>query len=64
MSDLESEFHQAMIRIYQEAKEFDYFATRFRMMVEQYGGVETPPIYCLRHWMLKTDYLGSGNMIG
>ena len=41
MSDLETEFHRAMIRIYQVAKDFDYFATRFRVMVEQHGGVET-----------------------
>ena len=41
MSNLEMDFHQAMIHIYQEAKDFDYFATRFRMMVERNGGVGT-----------------------
>ena len=41
MSNLETDFYQAMIHIYQEAEDFDYFATRFRMMVEQHGGVET-----------------------
>ena len=41
MVALEAEFHQAMIHIYEEAKEFDYHATRFRMMLEEHGGVET-----------------------
>ncbi len=41
MSDLTTEFHRAMIHIHQEAKEFDYHATRFRMMLEEHGGVET-----------------------
>ena len=30
-----------MLRIYEEAKKFDYFATRFRMMLEEHGGVGT-----------------------
>ena len=30
-----------MLRIYEEAKKFDYYATRFRMMLEKHGGVET-----------------------
>ena len=40
-TSLEAEFHQAMLRIYQEAKTFGYHATRFRMMLEEHGGVET-----------------------
>lgn len=41
MTDLVAEFNQAMLGIYEEAKEFDYNATRFRMMLEEHGGVET-----------------------
>ena len=37
--ELESEFHQAMVGIYEEAKEFDYHATRFLGMVVGMGGL-------------------------
>ena len=36
---LESEFHQAMVGIYEEAREFDYNATRFLGMVVDRGGL-------------------------
>ena len=41
MTDLTAEFHETMLRTYQEARQFDYHATRFRIMLEKHGGVET-----------------------
>lgn len=41
MNDLAAEFHQTMIRVYEEAKKFDYYAERFRMMLEEHGGLKT-----------------------
>jgi hypothetical protein len=37
--DLESQFHHAMIGVYENAKDYDYFATYFKQMVDQYGGL-------------------------
>ena len=39
MSNLEVQFHHAMIGIYEKAKEFQYYATYFKRMVDQYGGL-------------------------
>ncbi len=42
MSNLESDFHLAMRRIYAQARdECDYRATRFIQMVDRKGGLET-----------------------
>ena len=40
-SNLESEFHQAMLNIYAEAAKLGYHATYFLRMVRQYGGLNT-----------------------
>ena len=40
-NNLESEFHQAMLNIYTEAKKLGYNATYFLRMVRQYGGLGT-----------------------
>ncbi len=40
-SDLEIQFHQRMLQIYEQAKsECDYTATRFRNMVANQGGLQ------------------------
>ena len=36
---LADEFHQAMLDIYDKAKEHDYHATYFLRMIQQHGGV-------------------------
>ena len=38
-TDLESQFHEEMLRIYDEATQFGYYPTRFRQMVEEHGGL-------------------------
>ena len=37
--DLQSQFHQEMLRIYDEATEFGYYPTRFKQMVGTHGGL-------------------------
>ena len=41
MTELEKQFHGAMISVYGNAKEHDYFATYFKRMLDTYQGVET-----------------------
>ena len=41
MTELENQFHHAMIGVYQNAKEHDYFATYFKRMLDDYEAVET-----------------------
>jgi hypothetical protein len=41
MTDLEKQFHSAMISVYENAKDHDYFATYFKRMLDDYEGVET-----------------------
>lgn len=41
MASLEDQFHRAMISVYENAKEHDYFATYFKRMLDDYQGVET-----------------------
>ena len=41
MTDLEKQFHSAMISIYENARDHDYFATYFKRMLDTYEGVET-----------------------
>ena len=36
-----ADFYETIIRTDQEARKFDYHGTRFRMMLKEYGGVET-----------------------
>ena len=36
----EERFHQAMLDIYDQAKDVDYYATRFQQMVRAQGGVQ------------------------
>ena len=38
--DLEARFHREMLRIYEEAKEFDYYPTYFLRMVVDQGGLQ------------------------
>ncbi len=33
------QFHHAMIGVYENAREHDYFATIFKRMIDQYGGL-------------------------
>jgi hypothetical protein len=40
MSSLEDQFHHAMIGVYENAKQHDYFATYFKRMIDEYGGVQ------------------------
>lgn len=37
--ELEAQFHQEMLKIYVEASKLGYYPTRFRQMVEEYGGL-------------------------
>lgn len=41
MSPLEREFHAAMLRVSEQARERGYNPTRFLLMVHKYGGVQT-----------------------
>ena len=38
-NELEMKFHQAMIGVYENAKDHQYFATYFKRMIDEYGGV-------------------------
>ena len=40
MIPLEREFHNAMLEVYETACGLGYPATRFKQMVEQYGGLQ------------------------
>ena len=42
--DLEVQFHQEMLRIYDEASTFRYYPTRFLQMVNDHGGVQAAKI--------------------
>lgn len=44
MTTLEDQFQHAMIRVYENAKEHDYFADTFKTMLDKYGGLETAKI--------------------
>jgi len=37
---LEAEFHQAMMEVYEVAKTHDYYATYFKRMIDENGGVK------------------------
>ena len=59
--ELEAQFHQEMLKIYVEASKLGYYPTRFRQMVEEYGGLaaaqrllsgETPSDGFARLWEL------------
>jgi hypothetical protein len=39
MTDLQQQFHHAMIGVYENAKDHDYFATYFKRMIDQYDGL-------------------------
>ena len=41
MQSLEEQFQHAMIDVYENAKAHDYFATYFKRMVDQFGGLGT-----------------------
>lgn len=41
MRDLERQFDRAMYAIYEQAKEFDYYATYFKRMLDEHGGLKT-----------------------
>ena len=38
-TDLEARFHREMLRLYEEATSFGYYATRYRQMVIRRGGL-------------------------
>jgi hypothetical protein len=40
MMSLEEQFHHAMISVYENAKNHDYFATYFKRMINEHGGVQ------------------------
>ena len=40
MASLEQDFHHAMLAIYETEKGYGYYATYFKQMLDQYGGVE------------------------
>lgn len=40
MLSLEEQFHHAMISVYENAKDHDYFATYFKRMINEHGGVQ------------------------
>ena len=40
MPALDGEFHHAMMAIYEREKDYGYYATYFKQMLDQYGGVE------------------------
>ena len=39
MRELENTFHRAMIGVYENAREHDYFAIYFKRMIDEFGGV-------------------------
>lgn len=41
MTPLEREFHRAMLGVYEQARDLGYPATRFKQMIDEYGGVQT-----------------------
>lgn len=41
MTALDVIFHHAMVGVYENAREHDYFATYFKGMLDRYGGLET-----------------------
>lgn len=41
MEELERAFHKEMLRVYDEARTFGYYPTRFLLMVEEKGGLAT-----------------------
>jgi hypothetical protein len=41
MTTLDQQFHQSMIGLYENAKQYDYFATYFKQMIDQHGGLES-----------------------
>ena len=41
MSDPESDFHHAMMGVYENARQHEYFATYFKGMLDRHGGLET-----------------------
>ena len=52
--DLEGAFHEEMVRIYEEAKEFDYYPTYFLQMVNEKGGVAAAKS------LLEGDHISDG----
>ena len=40
MATLGDEFHHAMVTIYEQARDYGYYATYFKQMLDQHGGVE------------------------
>ena len=40
MNTLAGQFHHAMIGVYENAKQYDYYATYFKQMIDQYGGLD------------------------
>ncbi|RLD02900.1 MAG: hypothetical protein DRI65_13970 [Chloroflexota bacterium] len=62
MANQELIFHQKMLEVYEKARDQDYFATYFKGMLDQYGGLETakrllaksqPQTGLFRLWELK-----------
>ena len=62
MSTLAEQFHHAMIGVYENAKQYHYYATYFKQMIDQYGGLDaakrllaTPEIQAglMKLWELK-----------
>ncbi len=47
MKDVGIDFHKAMVNIYEQAKEFDFFANRFKQMLDEHGGVGAAKILML-----------------
>jgi hypothetical protein len=40
VATLEDDFHKAMVAIYEQEKDCGYYATYFKQMLDQYGGLE------------------------
>lgn len=40
MASLEQDFHCAMVAIYETQKDYGYYATYFKQMLDRYGGVQ------------------------
>ena len=40
MASLEKEFHSSMIAIYETERDYGYYATYFKRMLDDYGGVQ------------------------
>jgi len=41
MKSLADQFHNAMVGVYENARQHEYFANYFKQMLDQHGGVET-----------------------